>query len=530
MSDSAERICVVIGRTRHKMVQVEIREAGKAGARLIELRLDFLSHAPDLKRLLAGKPCPMIATLRRPHDGGRWKGSEEERQLLLRQCIVGGFDWVDIEADIIRQVPRYGDTRRIVSYHNMREMPEDIEQIHADMCKHDADVVKIVVRAQRPIDNLRVLKLMHNAPRPTIAFCLGELGFPSRILGGRLGAPFTYAAFNKERGIAPGMPSLEEARRIYHYDELDSKTTVYGLIGDPVAHSFSPLVHNLLFQRHGINAVYVPFRVARGDLEPFLKAFESLPVRGYSVTIPHKETAAHLAPQKDPLAARIDAANTLVRLDSAPQHQGIVTRESLPRLSAESTQDKGFIAYNTDAQAAADALLANLPAIPDGPAPSIASRTVLILGAGGVARAVAHALQREGAAVTVTNRTNERALHLAQELGCRAIAWDARHSLTCDTLINCTSVGMEPEVDDCPVHSSFLKPGLVVFDCVYTPENTFLVNAARKRNCHVITGVEMFIRQAALQFRLFTGVEPVLDYLRDLVRKSLSHVRPREVP
>jgi 3-dehydroquinate dehydratase/shikimate dehydrogenase len=511
------------------MVQAEIQEAGKAGAQLIELRLDFLSHAPDFKRLLTRKPCDMVATLRRPQDGGRWKGTEDERKLLMRQCIVGGFEWVDIETDIAAEIPRFGDTRRIVSYHSVREMPEKLEQIHAEMCKQDADIVKIVVRAQRPMDNLRVLKLMHNAPKPTIAFCLGELGFPSRILSGRLGAPWTYAAFNKERGIAPGLPSFEEVRRIYRYDKLDSKTAVYGLIGDPVAHSLSPLVHNLLFQRHGVNGVYVPFRVARGDLEEFVKAFESLPVRGYSVTIPHKEAAAHTAPQKDPLALRIGAANTLVRLDSAPQHQGIVAREALEVL-ADAGQQRGFIAYNTDAQAAVDSLLANLPVVPDAPPPTIATRTVLILGAGGAARAVAHAMQREGAAVTVTNRTNERALQLAQELGCRALAWDARHSVTCDTLVNCTSVGMEPEVDEIPVHTSFLKPGLVVFDCVYTPENTLLINAARKRNCHVITGVEMFVRQAALQFRLFTGVEPSLEYLRDLVRKSLSHVRPREVP
>jgi 3-dehydroquinate dehydratase/shikimate dehydrogenase len=512
------------------MMQFEIREAAKAGARLIELRLDFLSHAPDFKRLLANKPCAMIATLRRPQDGGRWKGTEEQRRLLLRQCSVNGFDFVDIETDVANEIPRFRDTRRIISYHNVRELPEKLEEIHAQMCNQDADVVKIVVRAQRPVDNLRVLRLMHNPPKPTIAFCLGELGFPSRILGGRLGAPFTYAAFNKERGIAPGLPSFEEVRKIYHYDLLDSKTAVYGLIGDPVAHSLSPLVHNLLFQRHGVNGVYLPFRVARGDLDEFLKAFDSLPVRGYSVTIPHKEAAGHHVRQKDPLAERVGAANTVVRMDNVPQHQGIMAPAALQRVSAVPLGPVGFIAYNTDAQAAVDALLANLPPSQEGSPPTLTSRAVLVLGAGGVAKAVAHAFQREGAAITITNRTNERALHLAQELGCRAISWDARHTVTCDTLVNCTSVGMEPNVDECPVHTSLLKPGLVVFDCVYTPENTFLIGAAKKRGCHVITGVEMFVRQAALQFRLFTGLEPSLEYLRDIVRKGMSHLRPQEVP
>src|SRR5947209_11231653 len=150
-------ICVVIGRTRHKMIQAEIQEAAKRGAELIELRLDFLAKAPDFKRLLDNKPCPMLASVRRPPDGGRWGGSEAERQTLLRQAIVAGFDWVDLETDIIDSVRRFGSVKRVVSYHNLREMPDDLEKIHARMCNQDADVVKLAVAAHEPADNLRAL-------------------------------------------------------------------------------------------------------------------------------------------------------------------------------------------------------------------------------------------------------------------------------------------------------------------------------------------------------------------------------------
>src|SRR5437588_7743529 len=128
---SGPLICAIIGRTRHKMMQIEIQEAAKRGARLIELRLDFLAKAPDFKRLLADKPCPMVATVRRKDDGGRWGGTEDERLMLLRQAIVGGFDWVDVETDIADKIRRYRDVKRIVSYHNLREVPEDLEKIHA---------------------------------------------------------------------------------------------------------------------------------------------------------------------------------------------------------------------------------------------------------------------------------------------------------------------------------------------------------------------------------------------------------------
>src|SRR5215470_7768325 len=130
MPSGAEQICVVIGRTRHKMVAVEIQEAAKRGARLIELRLDFLAKAPDFKRLLADRPCPLVANVRRPKDGGRWAGTEDARKMLLRQAIVSGFDWVDLETDVADEIRRFGSVKRIVSYHNLREVPADLEQIH----------------------------------------------------------------------------------------------------------------------------------------------------------------------------------------------------------------------------------------------------------------------------------------------------------------------------------------------------------------------------------------------------------------
>src|SRR6516164_8105036 len=169
------KICVVIGRTRHKMMQIEIQEAAKRGAQFIEVRLDFLAKAPDFKRLLADKPCPMLASVRRPVDGGRFSGTEDERLTLLRQAIVAGFDWVDLETDVIEQVRRFKDVRRIVSYHNLREMPGDLEKIYEKMCRQDADVVKLAVTAHEPADNLRVLNLLRSAPKPTIALCTGEL-------------------------------------------------------------------------------------------------------------------------------------------------------------------------------------------------------------------------------------------------------------------------------------------------------------------------------------------------------------------
>src|SRR5262249_49791924 len=156
--------------------------------------------------------------VRRAEDGGKWQGTEAAREMVLRQAIVAGFDWVDLETDVADAIRRFKDVRRIVSYHNLREVPADLEQIHARMCMQDADGGTVAVRPQRPTDNLRVLGLREAPPKPTVALCMGDLGMPARILAARYGAPFTYAAFNKERSLAPGMPPYDDLRNVYHYD------------------------------------------------------------------------------------------------------------------------------------------------------------------------------------------------------------------------------------------------------------------------------------------------------------------------
>jgi 3-dehydroquinate dehydratase / shikimate dehydrogenase len=500
-----DRVCVIIGRTRHKMMIAELEEAVKRGAAFIELRLDFLAKAVDFKRLLPLKKCPWVATLRRREDGGRWTGTEPERKTIMRQAIVGGFDWVDLETDIADEIRRFGNVKRIISYHNLAETPADLEDIYAKMCKQDGDVYKIAVAAQSPADNMRVLKIIENAAKPTVGHCMGEMGFPSRVLSLKYGAPFTYAAFNKERGIAPGLPSMIELKKHYHVDSIDGDTLVFGLIGDPVAHSFSPLLHNQMFRRNGINAVYVPFRVPRGELLPLIQHFEAVPVKGYSVTIPHKEGAAALAKETDARVKETGAANTLVK------------------------RDGGYHAWNTDYQAALESIQSNLPVGEDGQKRELNQCHALVLGAGGAARAVAHALHRAGAHLHIASRTLDRAQTLAREVDGKAHDWEARNSINCDVVVNCTPVGMHPNVDDSPIHGSSLKPGMLVFDTVYNPESTMLIKDARDRGCVVVTGVEMFVRQAALQYQFFTGRPAALDMMRDIMRKALSPLSAKEM-
>ncbi len=497
----SDRVVVVIGRTRHKMVVAELQEAVKRGAKFIELRLDFLAKAIDFKRLTPYKQCPWLATLRRPSDGGRFGGTEAERQVILRQAIVSGaFDWVDLETDIAGTIPRFGPVKRVISYHNLAETPAALEDIYAMMLKQDADVYKVAVLAQTPEDVVRVVRLQQAAPKPTVAFCMGDIGQPSRFLALKYGAPWIYAAFNKERGIAPGLPSFDEFRTTYPVQAITSDTRIFGVVGDPVGHSLSPLLHNHMYKKLGVNALYLPFRVPRGMLPQAVEAYGHFPISGYSVTVPHKEAAAQIAREKEQTVEVTGAANTLLRLP-----------------------DGKFAGANTDYSAAIDSIKAHLAErAQGGPPVQLSQVSVMILGAGGAARAVAFGLHREGAQITITARTYDRAQRLAEEVKCKAVDWHARHSVSFDVLVNCTPVGMHPNVDEAPCHFSVLKPGMTVFDTIYTPETTLLIREARTRGCHTITGVDMFVRQAARQIEMFVGQTPDLALMREITRKALS--------
>jgi 3-dehydroquinate dehydratase/shikimate dehydrogenase len=506
MSLVPDRICTIIARTRHKMVTLELEEAVKQGAKFLELRLDYIAKAVDYRRLAPAKKCAWLGTFRRAVDGGRYGGGESERQMFIRQMIVSGmFEWIDIETDIANSIRRFGSVKRIVSYHNLNETPENLEEIYEKMTQQDADILKVVTTAQNTTDNLRLLRILQKAKKPTVGHCIGDIGFPTRILSLKYGAPFMYAAFNTERGIAPGLPSLKELKRLYPISAIDSQTRLFGVIGDPVAHSYSPALHNGLFHRDKINALYLPLRVPRGALKQALDDYQSLGFEGYSVTIPHKEAAAALASSVDPQVIQSKAANTLL------------------------VKPEGLIAANSDYKAALESLMTQLPVDENGTTRNLKDCTAMILGAGGAARAIAHALHSAGVHhLYIASRTLERAEQLANEVQGKAVEWGRRHQLACDILINCTPIGMHPDLDASPIHFSYFKPGMTVFDTVYNPENTLFIKEARQRACRVVTGIEMFVRQAALQYEMFTGITPDLEMMREIMRQALSPLRPLE--
>jgi 3-dehydroquinate dehydratase/shikimate dehydrogenase len=497
-------ICVTIGRGRHSSLAEEWKQAAEAGVDLVELRIDCLRRDADLKRLLKERPTPLVFTIRRGIDGGLWRGNEEKRERILREAVALGVDYIDLEMDIASKIRRYGKTRRIISYHNLKTTPVDLQDI-AEKCEEfDPDVVKIATAASTLAEASRVLHLGTMAKKPTIPIAMGELGVFTRILAPKYGAPFTYAGFNPERVFAAGMINYSILAKDYLFNEINAQTEVYGVIGDPIEQSLSPAVHNAAFHHLGMNKVMVPILVPSGELPALFKELLWLDIKGFSVTIPHKEVIVPLLQQKEGAVERTGSCNTVI--------------------VQEHTQRVG---YNTDYRAAMDSLEIAMGGRENEEAPSpLFDKQVLVLGAGGVARSICYGVSRRGAHVTITNRHDERATRLAEEIGCRTVNWGMRASNMVDVVINATPVGMHPYVDDTPLPpAAFSRPGMVVFDTVYHPENTMMLKLARERGGLAVTGVDMFLRQAALQFKLYTGQDAPIDVMKAALARKLTPLK-----
>ena len=330
---------------------------------------------------------------------------------------------------------------------------------------------------------------------------MGPAGLASRVLAGKVGSFGTFAALSADSASAPGQPTLEEFRRLYRWADVSGGSAVYGVVGCPVAHSMSPAIHNAAFAAAGIDAVYLPLHLepGPGHFDRFIDAVLARPRldwRGLSVTIPHKENAlAYVGPQRcDELAVRIGAVNTITFLP-----------------------DGSLRGDNTDYAAAVDALCAGMGI---GRA-DLAGRRAAVAGAGGVARAVVAALVRYGADVCVYNRTVSRAARLAEDFGCRAAGLDDLPATDAEILVNCTSVGMHPNVDDCLLER-IPTSVRVVFDTVYNPPETLLLRRARRAGCACASGVEMFVNQAVLQFEKWTGRPAPRSVMRGVVLERLA--------
>jgi len=355
-------------------------------------------------------------------------------------------------------------------------------------------VLKIITYAQDLNDNLVLFRLLARAQRDEvnlIAFCMGEKGEISRILSPMMGGFLTFGSLVHGKESAPGQIPATTLKHVYRVNELKRDSKIYGVIGDPVNKSMGYLIHNRAFREKGLPHVYVPFWVR--NVTKFFNAFEPF-FAGLSVTMPHKEDIMKHLDRIDPQAQKIGAVNTVVR------------------------EGNDWVGYNTDGSGALQALEA---------VTELKNKNVLILGAGGTAKAIGQVMKDRGAILTLTyNRNKEKAQQLAEELQSKLVSIRDVDQVEADIVINCSPAGMTPNTQDTPYPARLLKPGMVVFDSVYNPMETRLLREARENGCTTVSGVELFVNQAVAQFEMWTGPNAPKESMREVVIERLKNPTP----
>jgi 3-dehydroquinate dehydratase/shikimate dehydrogenase len=478
------KLCVAIqGATPAEMWE----RAAAQETKFVEFRLDALpkpaSALPGLKEFLAGhRDVTAIATCRRKQFGGHFVGSLTAELELLAKAAEAGCSIVDLEVESaeeakpsqlakFRAALRAAGAALLVSFHDFTRT-KGLEQAAERIEAFEPDFVKVVSTARTLADNLAVLRLIEDRSLSShvVGIAMGEEGLVSRVLGPRAGAAFTFASPDEGAETAPGQISARALLDLYRLEQLDQATRIFGVAGNPIAHSLSPLMHNTAFRRESVNAVMLPLKTRL--LNDLLTVVRELPLGGVAVTMPLKqEVLPHLA-NMDPLTARIGACNTL-------------------RTGA----DGKLYGFNTDVAGVVRPLEKRM---------RLKGARIVVLGAGGAARAAVFGLVDQGAEVFIVNRTHEKAVSLARKAHAKSLKQDQLVKNKFDALINTTPCGMAGVKQALPIKENELNAGLV-FDMVYNPLDTPLLKLAKDRGLPIVGGLEMFVQQGARQFEIWTG-------------------------
>ncbi len=476
------KVCVaIIGNTAAEML--EKASAVVKETPFLEFRLDYLEKPllalPKLKQFFTDNTAATgIATCRRAANGGKFAGTVAAEVEILSKAAASGFHLIDLELESVESLKkgeleklREAGAALIISHHDF-SATKDLDGVYERIAPFQPDFVKIVPTAKTLTDNITLMRFLERVSdhSDVIGICMGDAGIISRVLGVRAGSAFTFAAATPGEETGPGQIAARTLIDTYRIEQVDAATKVYGVAGNPIKSSLSPVMMNTAFRRETVNAVYLALQANK--LTDLLKLVHEIPIQGLSVTMPLKqEIMAHLE-KTDPLSAKIGACNTVLR-----------------------AQDGKLYGFNTDVAGITGPLEKRM---------SLRGAKALVLGAGGAARAAVFGLRDKGADVFILNRTAETAQKLARQSGSKTIKKEALAKTPFDVIINATSVGMAGLKGAQILEAKDLNTKLV-FDLVYNPLETPLLRLARQQNIPIITGVEMFVHQGARQFEIWTG-------------------------
>jgi 3-dehydroquinate dehydratase/shikimate dehydrogenase len=491
------RVCVAVTGSDPSEL-IDKAESLVRDSSFLEFRLDYLPRPglalPKIKHFFEMYPhAVVIATCRRTASGGKFKGSLASQLDLLGKAAAAGCQLVDVELQTaVKCKPEQLQKLRtraalVLSFHDFhatKKLDETLEKIR----HHPADFYKVVSTATTLYDNVVMMKFLEKESdrHSLVGLCMGEQGTMSRVLGVRAGSVFTFAAVSEGERTAPGQITAQDLRSVYRIEQIDVATRMYGVAGDPISHSLSPVIMNTAMRRENVNAVYLALHAK--TLKDLLACVRDIPIHGLSITMPYKEAILPHLDNTDSHTTKIGACNTVVR-----------------------AQDGKLYGFNTDTAGVVRPLEQRI---------ALDGAKILVLGAGGAARAAVFGLKERGSEVFILNRSAVPAQKLARRAHARTIKRADLKKLSFDVIINATPVGMgngkESPLNENEINARYL------FEMIYDPPETRLMKLAQARGAQVIPGIEMFVHQAARQFEIWTGKPAPWDDMLRVVTIALQ--------
>ncbi len=485
-------ICISVTPESRKLAKVDLLNASRQ-CDLIELCLDHMIKEPDIGDLLGGVSKPVLISCRRPQDGGHWKGSEEERMQLLRQAIAAGPAYIELDLDIAGGIPRFGQTKRVISYTRMDKPLGKIDVIFDKAYKAKADVVKFTwptptLDAAWPL----LAAVSQKRELPVVGMGLGRAGLTFSLLGRKYGSPWIYAALEKGMEAHKGQATVRELDEVYDWRRIDRKTRFVGVVGLGPGEVIAVGALNTALQTLDLNTRCLP--LALGRFDNLAKMLDILKINALKVSPRLGRELIAFAEHTEEAAEQSQFTDLMLK------------------------QADGWRAYNTIWRSALKVLEETLGKQNAADRP-LERRNVLLVGAGGLAQALAHGIHRRKGILSVTAPNDKQAQRLAERFDVRYVPFAALYDTLADVVV-LTDPSLVMGHNKGELNPSYLRPNMTVADISRLPKETELLSEARQRACKIVEPADIFVDSVSAQFKAITGKEPPAKILRNALANT----------
>lgn len=485
-------ICISVTPTSRQLAKVDLLNAASR-CDLIELCLDHLHREPDIPDLLGAVDKPVLVSCRRPQEGGHFQGSEEDRQKLLRQAIVAGPAYIELDFDIAGSIPRFGNTQRVISYTSLDRPLKDVEEVFTEALRLNADIVKVTW----PTPTLETAwPLLSAVSRkrtlPVVGLGIGEGGRTYSLLGRKYGSPWIYAALEKGMEAWDGQPTVFELDDVFRWREIGRETRFVGVCGFGSAPMLTMRIFNTAFSELGLDLRALPLAFSGSSKLP--QMLDILKLRTLLLDESGSDKALAFAEQQDETVRESGFADLMLHQKTGWQAHGILWRCVLRSLEAA-------LSTGDDSR-------------------PLDRRNVMVLGTGPVARALARGIARRKGLVSISGPDDKAAQAAAGQLEARFVPLASLYDTLADVVV-VADAQLKAGHHRHELNPGWFRPSMTIADVTRLPEDTTFLQEARERGCRVVEPAAIQATILGEQFRAVTG-KPLPDGIVERVRQEAA--------